>query len=67
MPIKYSIRQLRRYDSIDELMEFYASWIKKNGKPKLEQGCINCAELICHDNCIGITDKRVKILLKKGA
>lgn len=51
--------QMRRYYTKEELMAYYDSWVSKNGIPKIEQGCINCAELVCFDNCQGILDKRV--------
>ena len=58
----YSISnyRMRRYSTEEEMYAYYKSWVKKNGYPKLEQGCINCAELICINNCQGIMDSRVK-------
>ena len=52
--------QMRRYLTEEDMLTYYRSWVKKNGYPKLEQGCVNCAELICINNCQGIMDSRVK-------
>ncbi len=51
---------MRRFLSEHERDKYYMSWVSKNGFPKKNQGCINCAELICYDNCKGIEDRRVK-------
>lgn len=51
---------LRRYTSFESRDQAYKNWVKRNGYPKLEQGCINCAELECYKDCKGITDERVK-------
>jgi hypothetical protein len=48
-----------RYLTENERDDYYMSWVIKNGKPKQNQGCINCAELTCYRDCLGITDKRV--------
>lgn len=60
MPKKDHEFQLTRYDTIEERNVHYQSWVKKNGFPKLDQGCICCAELTCLKDCIGITDERIK-------
>ncbi len=51
---------MRRYLSEHERDKYYMSWVQRNGFPKKNQGCINCAELICYTNCKGIEDHRVK-------
>jgi hypothetical protein len=50
---------LRRYLSEQERDRYYMSWVEKNGLPRRRQGCINCAELICYEDCRGIDDERV--------
>ena len=52
--------RMRRYLTEEDMLTYYRSWVKKNGIPKLEQGCVNCAELVCLNNCLGIMDSRVK-------
>lgn len=51
---------LTRYKTEHERNRFFERWVKHHGLPTLKDGCIMCAELTCLDNCLGITDVRVK-------
>jgi len=50
---------MTRYTTEKERNKQYISWVHKNGLPSKHQGCINCAMLICFEDCLGIHDPRV--------
>lgn len=52
--------RLVRYSTKAERDKHFMEWVNKNGMPKEDYGCINCGELICYEDCIGIKDERVK-------
>lgn len=58
MAIKEKVDMVR-FKTEKERNKQYISWVRKNGLPTKNQGCINCAMLVCLDDCLGIHDPRI--------